>query len=178
MRTTLTVLIAFVLGCSGPEPHQQQVAAPAAPSQGMTITSPAFANDQPIPAKYTCNGANISPPLVFSGVPQAARGLALVMTDPDAPGGTFTHWLVWDIPTTVTKVDEDTAPPGVQGTNDFGSVGYGGPCPPSGEHRYVFDLYPLDVTLSVAASAGRADLESAIKGHVLAQARLVGRVRK
>jgi hypothetical protein len=134
-----------------------------------------FANDGIIPVKYTCHGTNVTPPLDFGNVPLEARSLALEVTDPDAPGGTFTHWLVWDIPISITRFKEDDVPAGViQGLNGFGKNNYGSPCPPSGIHHYHFDLYALDNTLSLPASKGRQDFENAIKGHIVSQARLTG----
>ncbi len=120
----------------------------------MTLTSPAFGNDQSIPAKYTCTGQNVSPPLEWKGVPQNAKSLSLTVDDPDAPGGHFTHWQVTQIPPSATGIPEG-GHVGVEGTNGFGNRGYGGPCPPSGEHRYVFTLVALD---EGGREVGRAQL--------------------
>jgi Raf kinase inhibitor-like YbhB/YbcL family protein len=177
-RLALVLTLLFALSCMNPnrkEGTPGKVADPPAPAGSMTITSPTFANNDTIPQKYTCNGAAVSPPLDFGNVPQTSLSLALEATDPDAPGGTFTHWLVWDIPTTVTRFKEDEVPAEViQGLNGFGKNSYGSPCPPSGVHHYIFDLYALDNTLGLPASKGREDFESAIKGHVVAHARLTG----
>src|SRR5439155_14213154 len=126
----------------------------------------AFADGQSILARYTCDGQDSPPRLTFRGVPAKAKSLALTMTDPDAPSGTFTHWLVWNIPPNSTSVA------GMLGTNDFGNDGYGGPCPPKGEHRYLFTLYALDAELQLTSTAKRAEVESAMKGHVVAEAKL------
>ena len=180
MRTTLALVLtlAFAAACMNPnrkEGTPGKVAEPPAATGPMTITSPAFADNGTIPPKYTCNGAAVSPEIDFTNVPQTALSMALEVTDPDAPGGSFTHWLVWDIPTTVTRFKEDDVPAGViQGLNGFGKNNYGSPCPPSGVHHYLFDLYALDNTLGLAASKGREDFENAIKGHVVAHARLTG----
>lgn len=140
----------------------------------MQLKSSAFADGGSIPSKYTCDGQDISPPLQVSGVPDGAESLALVMDDPDAPTGTFDHWLVWNIPPDTTDIPEDTEPEGVQGRTDFGNLGYGGPCPPSGTHTYRFKLYALDARLDLAEGARKANLESAMEGHILAQAGLNG----
>jgi Raf kinase inhibitor-like YbhB/YbcL family protein len=177
-RFALVLILFFALFCKNPN---DKVPPPGNPSEpppaagAMAITSSAFANGGAIPQKYTCNGASVNPPLEFANVPQTAHSLALEVTDPDAPNGPFTHWLVWNISTNVTRIKEDNVPADViQGLNGFGTSKYGSPCPPSGVHHYVFDLYALDNTLSLTASKGREDLENAIKGHVVAQAKLVG----
>jgi len=147
----------------------------AKPAQGaMTITSPAFTDGGAIPQKYGCGGESISPPLAIGGVPKGAKTLALIVTDPDAPGGTFTHWLVWNIPPANTSIAEGQAPGGTEGKSDYGKRGYGPPCPPSGSHHYLFDVYALDVSLTLDANAERAAVEKAISGHILAQGRIVG----
>jgi Raf kinase inhibitor-like YbhB/YbcL family protein len=139
----------------------------------LSIASPAFIDK--IPDTYTCHGQNISPPLVFGNLPAGTQSIALVMHDPDAPGGDFTHWLLWNLSPELSTIEESTLPAqAVQGQNDFGQVGYGGPCPPPGQtHRYVFDLYALDAQLNLAAGARLPDLAAALQGHALAQAQLV-----
>jgi Raf kinase inhibitor-like YbhB/YbcL family protein len=144
----------------------------------MTISSPAFADGHSIPAKYTCDGSDTIPPLAFATVPPAAKSLALVVDDPDAPGGTFDHWIVWNIPPSTSIVAEGQSPQGMTGRNGFGKGGYGGPCPPRGEHRYFFKLYALDGTMNLTTSSGKADLEKAMKGHVIAQAQMMGRYKR
>ena len=141
----------------------------------MKIKSPAFENGGRIPAKYTCDGEDISPPLEFEDVPEDAKSLALVMDDPDAPMGTFDHWVVWNIPPETRSIEEGKEPEGVQGMTDFGRKGYGGPCPPRGEHRYFFKLYALDTKLDLPEGSRKSDLEKAMKGHIIAQATLMGR---
>jgi len=141
----------------------------------MKLTSSAFEDGGDIPAKYTCDGADVSPPLQISGVPGEARSLALVMDDPDAPRGTFDHWVVWNIPPDTTVIPEGASPRGVVGRNDFGKTAYGGPCPPSGTHTYRFKLYALDAMLELPAGSTKKDLEGAMKGHVLAEALLKGK---
>ncbi len=141
----------------------------------MKITSPAFEHEGKIPSKYTCDGKDISPPLRFEDVPKGAASLALVMDDPDAPMGTFDHWVVWNIPPETRSVEEGREPSGVQGKTSFGRMGYGGPCPPRGVHRYFFKLYALDTVLNLPAGSRKKDLEEAMKGHVIEQAVLMGK---
>ena len=141
----------------------------------MKITSPAFEHEGKIPSRYTCDDADISPPLQFSDVPEGAASLALVMDDPDAPSGTFDHWIAWNIPPSTTSIGEGKEPEGAQGMTDFGRNGYGGPCPPGGEHRYFFRLYALDAELDLPEGTSKADLERAMEGHVLEQATLMGK---
>lgn len=142
--------------------------------KAMKITSPAFAGYQTIPVQYTCDGANISPPLEFAGVPADARSLALIVDDPDAPMGTWTHWVVFNIPPTVQGTRSGIAPPGVEGTTSFGKTQYGGPCPPSGTHHYYFKLYALDAVINLPASADAKALVGAMHGHEVATAQLIG----
>jgi len=144
----------------------------------MKISSPAFSDGGLIPAKYTCDGRNVSPPLTFAGVPDTAKSLALIVDDPDAPGGTFDHWIVWNIPPTTTTISDGQVTEGTSAANGFGKSGYGGPCPPSGEHRYYFKLYALDTALQFPRSISKADLEKAMKGHTIAQAQMMGRYKK
>jgi Raf kinase inhibitor-like YbhB/YbcL family protein len=141
----------------------------------MTITSRAFHQGGDIPAKFTCDGGNTSPPLQITGVPAEAKTLVLIADDPDAPGGLFTHWLVWNIAPQTNSIAEGTPPKGVHGTNDFGKSGYGGPCPPSGAHRYYFKIFALDRELDLQSGAKRQQLEAAMKAHVVAQGELMGR---
>ena len=142
----------------------------------MKITTTAFQQGGNIPSKFTCDGADANPPLRFEGVPAEAKNLALIVDDADAPGGLFTHWLVWNIDPTTTTVEENSAPAnGVQGKNDFGKSGYGGPCPPSGTHRYFFKIFALDRQLDLAAGSKRAQLDAQMRGHILAQGELMGR---
>ena len=138
----------------------------------MHITSSAFEHNERIPAKYTCNGQNINPSLRIEDVPPGTQSMAILVDDPDAPGKTFLHWLIWDIEPT-NEIAENTAP-GTQGRTDFGKPAYGGPCPPSGTHRYFFRVYALGTSLGLPEGSSRADLEQAMKGHVLAEAEIIG----
>ena len=150
----------------------------------MMITSTAFSPGELIPSEFTCDGKDLSPPLAWTDVPPGTVSLALVSDDPDAPGGTWVHWVVWNLPGAARKLEahlpgRGELPDGTrQGTNDFHRPGYGGPCPPSGTHRYYFRLYALDARLDLEAGATRAALDRAMKGHVLAQAELMGKYRR
>jgi hypothetical protein len=145
----------------------------------MKITSPAFDHEDMIPTKYGCRGDDVSPPLRFEDVPSGARSLALVMDDPDAPVGTWDHWLWWDLDPSTTTIGEDRTAEtlgAVPGKNSWGRNDYGGPCPPSGTHRYLFKLYALDAKVGLRAGADKAALERAMAGHIVAEAVLVGKV--
>jgi Raf kinase inhibitor-like YbhB/YbcL family protein len=146
----------------------------------MTVTSPAFSHNQPIPARFTCDGDDISPPLAWKGVPGAAKSLALICDDPDAPVGTWVHWVVYNLPPAADSLPEhiaktDTLSSGAkQGITDFKRIGYGGPCPPSGTHRYFFKLYALDTMIALPAGRSKKEIERAMQGHILAFGELVG----
>ena len=154
----------------------------------FTVSSPAFAAGQPIPSKYTCEGADTSLPLQWSGVPQGAKSLALIMDDPDAPDPahprmTWVHWVVYDIPPTTTSIAADgsssSMPAGSQeGRNDFKRTRYGGPCPPIGRHRYFVKLYALDTVLHPGNTLDKPGLEAAMHGHVIGEAQLIGTFKK
>ena len=143
----------------------------------MQLTSDLFQDTGFIPPAYTCKGPGTSPSLRIADIPAEAVSLALIMHDPDAPRGDFVHWLVWNIAPATGFIEEGMVPAASrQGTNGFGNVGYGGPCPPSGTHRYVFELYALDTLLDVPDGADRSTLETALAGHTVATARLTGLV--
>lgn len=139
----------------------------------LSVKSSAFENNKLIPAKYTCDGDNVSPPLTIEGIPEGTKTLALIVDDPDAPMGTWDHWIVWNIPATTSKIEENTAP-GTEGINDFRRCSYGGPCPPSGTHRYFFKVYALDVKLDLSPTSRKRDVEKAMQGYILAKGELVG----
>ena len=151
------------------------IASFAAEGARMKITSAAFQEGGNIPSKFTCDGSDTSPPLQITGVPSNAKSLVLIADDPDAPGGLFTHWLVWNIPPQTNSIAEGSAAKGVHGTNDFGKSGYRGPCPPPGTHRYSFKIFALDRELDLSSGARRSQVDAAMKGHVIAQGELVGR---
>ncbi len=151
---------------------------------GLQISSRAFEEGDMIPAQYTCDGENISPPLSFSGVPAQSKSLALICDDPDAQAGTWTHWLAYDLPPTTPGLAENilaiqTLENGAkQGKNDFGTTGYGGPCPPRGTHRYRFKLYALDGLLDLTPEATKAEVMEKMNTHVLAEATLTGTYKR
>lgn len=154
----------------------------------MKISSSTFDSNQTIPSKYTCDGENINPPLQIADIPEDAESLVLIVDDPDAPAGTWTHWTIWNITPHINDISENSIPnraswdpnspsvplPAMEGLTDFGKSGYDGPCPPSGTHRYFFKLYALDTMLDLPPSAKAGDIEKAMKGHILDKAELIG----
>jgi len=141
----------------------------------MKMTSPAFVHTKAIPSKYSCNGDDLNPPLSIEGVPLEAKSLALVMDDPDAPAGVWVHWVLWNIDPQTTRIDQGSVPAGArQGVNSWERTGYGGPCPPSGTHRYYFRLFALKERLELPSSATRKDLDRAMQGKILARCELLG----
>lgn len=143
----------------------------------MEIKSTAFTNEQPIPQQFTCYGDNISPPLTITNVPASSQSLALWVHDPDAPKGDFTHWIVWNINPQTTHILQDQVPiDAVEGVTSFGTTGYGGPCPPSGMHRYIFELFALGATLNMPPNSLARDVYSALQTHTVTHATLMGTV--
>lgn len=190
VAVTLLVALASQFGCAARD------ALPPENPERLTIQihSPEFPNGGMIPSRFTCDGSDRSPPLNWSGVPENARSLVLICDDPDAPMGTWSHWVVVDLPPKVSGLKEglpteeavsetsmegsipaDSERRALQGKNDFGKFGYGGPCPPSGTHRYFFRLYAVDTTLRPPAATTRAGTLKAIQGHILAEGRLIGK---
>ena len=151
-------------------------------AMAFTLDTKAFPKGGEIPSKYACTGEDVSPALSWSGAPQGTKSFALIVEDPDAPSGTFTHWIVYDLPAEARQLPEnvsktdDLSGGGRQGRNDFRRAGYGGPCPPPGKpHRYFFKLYALNSPLNLPAGASRREVEDALRGHVIAQAELMGK---
>jgi Raf kinase inhibitor-like YbhB/YbcL family protein len=151
----------------------------------LTLTSSGFAESQAIPRKYSCDAENVSPPLKWTSLPQGTQSIALIADDPDAPAGTWVHWVIYNIPPTTTELaeglpaTESVLNSALQGTNDFRRIGYGGPCPPRGNsHRYFFKLYALDTLLNLKAGASKKDVLSAMEGHILAQGQLMGTYKR
>lgn len=172
----LALLAIMASACASPAKPTEAVMA-----NSLTFTSDAFANGQSIPAKYTCVGKNISPALTWGGPPAGTQSFALIMDDPDAPLGTWVHWVLYNIPAGTRSLAEDFATQGqdiAAGKNSWGDLGYGGPCPPSGTHRYFFKLYALDATLNLSPGTSKRDLLKAMDGHILAQGELVGTFSK
>lgn len=166
MRRVISLLaLLLVAGCLGQAEETAEI-------KELTVTSPAFQHNGNIPSKYTCQGENVNPLLEIAGIPGEAKSLVLIVEDPDAPGGIFVHWVVWNIDP-VNLIEENTAP-GEEGLNGFKTHSYRGPCPPSGTHRYFFKVYALDIILSLDSDATKKAVEEAMKGHILAQGELVG----
>jgi len=162
--------------------RQSFMLAKGGPAMSFKLATSSFSNGGEIPKKFTCSGADVSPELAWSEAPAGTKSFALIADDPDAPGGTYTHWVVYDLPANKASLPENVAKTdeisggGKQGRNDFRKIGYGGPCPPPGKaHRYFFRLNALDKMLNLSAGAGRQDVEQAMKGHVLGEAEVMGR---
>ncbi|HEY4397088.1 MAG TPA: YbhB/YbcL family Raf kinase inhibitor-like protein [Acidimicrobiia bacterium] len=173
----LSLLVAIPVLVNGGLAAPLFAAAPAAKSnvKKITVASAAFGSNQAIPSGFTCDGSNASPPLKFGAVPKASKDVALIMTDPDAPTGTFVHWVAWHLPK--SGLPEQTVPAGVvQGKNTFGNQAYGGPCPPAGSppHHYIFTVSAVSKPITLAPGATAEELRAAIKGKVLAQGKLTG----
>jgi Raf kinase inhibitor-like YbhB/YbcL family protein len=185
MRTTIVALCggaALVLAALVFAPRPNRVSTTnERKAMSIPLVSSAFTEGQPIPAKYTCDGRDVSPPLQWSQVPSAAKSLALICDDPDAPMGTWVHWVLYDLPASTPALAEavpakETLPSGAkQGRNDFRKIGYGGPCPPAGRpHRYYFKLYALDGPVGLEPGASKQDLLRALTGHILGEGQLMG----
>lgn len=142
----------------------------------LIISSTAFDNEGIIPSKYTCDGEDINPPLEVNNIPEDTKTLAIIVEDPDAPKGTFDHWIVWNIPP--ERLIEENRTPGMSGTNGSGKTGYYGPCPPSGYHRYYFHVFALDDSLDVEAGIDKKTLQTAMEPYILAKGSLMGRYKK
>jgi Raf kinase inhibitor-like YbhB/YbcL family protein len=156
--------------------HQRQNPSQAEPELkgNMKLTSSVFENNKSIPSKYTCDGENINPPLEISEVPEGSQSLVLIMDDPDAPAGTWDHWIVFNIPSDVSNIAEGEEPAGIHGKGTSNNLNYNGPCPPDKEHRYFFKLYALDAELNLPEGSSKREVEEAMQGHILDQARLIG----
>ncbi len=185
------VMLASLLACSnrtgssvGTPVTQNQNQNQLQSTKDIKLTSTAFKEGESIPHQYTCDGVNVSPPLEWSGVPKSAKTVAMIADDPDAPSGTWVHWIVYNLPAeNIGMVEnlpasENLKAGGLQGKNDFGNVGYTGPCPPSGTHRYFFKIYALDGELALKARATKPEVEKAMEGHVVAQGQLMGTYRR
>jgi Raf kinase inhibitor-like YbhB/YbcL family protein len=142
----------------------------------LNVSSSAFEDEGDIPSKYTCDGEEINPPLFIENIPDGTQALAIIVEDPDAPKGTFDHWLVWNIPP--ERIIQENRIPGISGKNGAGKTGYHGPCPPSGSHRYYFHVFALDSNLDLPAGSDKKTLQLAIKSHLLAKGSLMGKYKK
>ena len=169
------LLVSVLVSCESEERREEMK---------IEVKSSAFTEGGMIPKKYTCDGANVSPPLTWSNVPPGTKSLALVGDDPDAAMGAWVHWVVFNIPPNVKELKEGVPPQKSltdgteQGITDFGSVGYGGPCPPSGTHRYLFKLYALDTKVDLPAGTSKDELLRAMKGHILGEGQLMGKYKR
>jgi Raf kinase inhibitor-like YbhB/YbcL family protein len=144
-------------------------------SDGFKISSPAFENNAFIPEKFTCAGKDVNPPLMIENIPQGTKSIALIVDDIDAPGGIWVHWVVWNILPGTKEIKENSVPEGAkQGLNDFKKRQYNGPCPPPGIHSYYFKIYSLDTILNLEPDTTKADLEKAMKGHIIGQSYIIG----
>ncbi len=169
----LCISLVFVLfACSSQKLEKNREVA------SMKLTSPAFADGATIPSKYTCDGNDLIPPLLFSDVPSSAQSLALVVDDPYAPVGVWDHWILWNLDPLTKEIKEGVAPVAVYGKTSFKRLTWGGPCPPDREHRYFFKLYALDTLPSLPEGSIKKELEQAMKGHIVAQAVLMGRYNR
>lgn len=186
MLKKLFVLLTIpaLLVCSCKDSEQADSGAVGGKKMEIKITSSAFEDGGLIPAKYTCDGADVSPPLQWDAVPEGTKSIALISDDPDAPMGTWVHWVLFNLPAQTRELPEnvpldETLPNGAkQGITDFGRVGYGGPCPPSGTHRYFFKIYALDTELQIDTGAGKRGLLKAMEGHILGQGQLMGKYKR
>lgn len=181
MRKILFVFISFVTACSLSERAVQEPTKTNQQATKIELSSAAFANGQSIPKKYTCDGEDISPPLKWMNAPKETKSFALISDDPDAPAGTWVHWVIFNIPADVSELKENLPKTesvlgkAKQGINDFEKIGYGGPCPPSGKpHRYFFKLYALDTELNLSGKVKKEDLVKAMQGHILAEGQIMG----
>jgi Raf kinase inhibitor-like YbhB/YbcL family protein len=173
-----TVLALCCAACNGCQSSSHPTAPPGVTIGSLTVTSTAFAVNGPIPIDFTCDGADRSPPITWSAAPPGTKSIAVLVDDPDAPGGTFVHWVAFNLPATLVSLPESTdaaSVGGVSGTNGFGRAGYAGPCPPRREaHRYSFRVLALDAPIDARAGASRGAVDAAMNGHVLAEGVLVG----
>ena len=178
---SLVVLGAWICSC---QPGTTQQTIEKGKPMQLKVTSSAFTEGAMIPKKYTCDDRNISPPLTWTEGPADTKSYVLIADDPDAPVGTWVHWVLFNIPANTRELPENVAPEKTlaygekHGKNGWGNIGYGGPCPPSGTHRYYFKLYALNTSLNLEAGATKADLEKAMQGHVLAEGQLMGKYKR
>ena len=169
------IVVIFLIGCA-PKEKIVDRKIPVGVSK-MKVTS-VFNENEAIPSEYTCDGEDKAPELKIEDVPENTKSLALIMDDPDAPVGTWDHWIVFNIPPDTKVITKGTEPKGTAGKNSWGKTGYGGPCPPSGTHRYFFKLYALDTTLDIEEGSDKKDLEKAMQDHTIEKAELMGTYRK
>jgi Raf kinase inhibitor-like YbhB/YbcL family protein len=168
-----TGLFFVLVSCKGEE---EPLSTEGEIEMSITITSSAFSEGDKIPRLFTCDDKNVSPPLSWSGVPSNSVSLVIIMDDPDAPSGTWVHWVLYNLPGELSNLDQGATGKGTDGKNDFNRTGYGGPCPPRGSnHRYLIKVYALDTRLDLKSGATKAQVENGMRGHILAQGQLMGR---
>ena len=176
----LVTLLALVMGGCGPSPTPTALPEKGSQAMAFEVTSSAFGQGEPIPTQYTCDGDDISPPLAWENPPEGTKGFTLINDDPDAPVGTWDHWILFNLPADARSLPEAVPPDaelaggGQHGQNSWRRLGYGGPCPPSGTHRYFFKLYALDTTLNLDSGTNKKQVLQAMEGHILGQAELMG----
>lgn len=181
MRKLWCVAIPIMLLCSCSSKNALTASGRTAKKMNVQVKSSAFSEGGSIPSKYTCDGQDISPRLAWNTIPDTTKSIALIVDDPDAPRGDWVHWVLYDLPPSLRELPEHVPPEeilgngGRQGMTDFGKIGYGGPCPPSGTHRYFFKVYALDKVLGLNPGATKAQLLSAMEGHILARGQLMGK---
>jgi len=177
-------LIALILFCYCQRENQSHSKTEGEKKMDIKLRSTAFEEGGMIPEQYTCDSKDISPPLAWESVPDSTKSIALICDDPDAPMGTWVHWVLFNLPANIKELTENIPPQEIlangakQGTNDFRNIGYGGPCPPGGTHRYYFKIYALDTVLTLEASATKTKLLKAMEGHILAEGRLMGKYKR
>ncbi|KKS37788.1 MAG: PEBP family protein [Parcubacteria group bacterium GW2011_GWD2_42_14] len=167
----LGIILYIAVKDTSPSPEVAQI---TPMNNTLILRSPAFGNGQPIPSKYTCDGEDMSPPIAIEQIPKGTASLVLIVEDSDAPNGTWDHWVVFNIPPSTTRIAEGEPPAGVQGRSSWNKTTYNGPCPPDGEHRYVFKVYALDTLLQLSEQATKADVLEMMKGHILTTGELTG----
>lgn len=171
-RVVILGIVLLLIGCQG----GIRPASEGGNDMSISISSTAFKESDQIPRLYTCDDQNVSPPLAWTGVPTSTVSLAVIMDDPDAPSGTWVHWVLFNLPADTSGLVQGKNGGGVEGKNDFGRLGYGGPCPPRGStHRYYIKVYALDSKLDLKPGASKAQVESGMRGHILAQGQLMGK---
>ena len=172
----LFACLAFITALAGCKSHDASLSRDGEVEMIIQITSSAFNESDKIPRIYTCDDKNVSPPLEWTGIPSDTVSLALIMDDPDAPAGTWVHWVLYNLPPDLTELEQGKSGGGVDGKNDFNRFGYGGPCPPKGSnHRYFIKVYALDTVLDLKPGATKAQVEGAMRGHILVQGQLMGK---
>ena len=169
-------LLIFIIGCAKQNIEQNEIQETEVVE--MKLTSSAFTHNGNIPPEYTCDGSDLSPPLSISDVPTNAKSLVLISDDPDAPVGTWDHWIVFNIPPSTKEIAKGKESQGTPGKNSWGRTGYGGPCPPSGTHRYFFKLYALDTQLNLPEGSAKKDLEKEMQRYMIAKAELMGNYKR